>query len=520
MAIEREMTFNDYVGVLSRRLPYVLGFFTLVFLSSVAVALWLSPVYQSTGKILIESQQIQSDAAKQKYANERFEVLKQLALSKDNLQKIAIKYNLYKYDKMPSARQAEIDKLIRSGSMIELLKADAGDWGEKATFAFQVTYNYYKPEETFAVANDLVKLFLDENDRASKERVTETAEFYGREAEKQKIALERIEKEVTRYRQQHSSSLPENKDMQLGSLERLDADLRATQREYSETQAELRTLDVSLESAKAGLGLNTPSQQESKSSELELLKLDYAKQSSVYSENHPSLRVLKRRIDALEKNTPTAKEGNKSVTPQTVMVAKVEAQIDAAKARLQLLDSEEASIRAKMNRTESLVIQSAQTEGVLGTLLRDYENAKVAYAEMKAKQDNSKVAKNIEMENKGERFVLIESPVYPEKPVKPNRIMIILGGFLGAIASSIALALLLEALDKRLRGAGVLASAMKMQPIAVIPYITNQAEIKRKKYMVYFTLLSVLIASLLILLLIHVFFMPLDEFAAKIIARF
>jgi polysaccharide biosynthesis transport protein len=520
MAIEREMTFNDYVGVLSRRLPYVLGFFTLVFLLAVAVALWLSPVYQSTGKILIESQQIQSDSAKQKYANERFEVLKQLALSKDNLQKIAKKYNLYKYDSMPSAKQAQIDKLVRVATTIELLKADTGDWGEKATFAFQVSYNYYKPEETYDVTNDLIKLFLDENDRASKERVTETAEFYGREAEKQKIALERIEKEVTRYRLQHSSSLPENKDMQLGSLERLDADLRATQREYSETQAELRTLDVSLESAKAGIGLNTPTQQGSDSSELDLLKLDYAKQSSVYSENHPSLRVLKRRIDALEKHTSATKDSNKSVTPQSVMVAKVQAQIDTAKARLQLLDSEEASIRAKMNRTESLVIQSAQTEGVLGTLLRDYENAKAAYAEMKAKQDNSKVAKNIEMENKGERFVLIETPLYPEKALKPNRIMIILGGFLGAIATAIGLALLLEALDKRLRGAGVLATAMKMQPIAVIPYITNQAETKRKKNMVYYSVVSIVIGSLLILLLIHVFFMPLDVLATKIMSRF
>jgi polysaccharide biosynthesis transport protein len=152
--------------------------------------------------------------------------------------------------------------------------------------------------------------------------------------------------------------------------------------------------------------------------------------------------------------------------------------------------------------------------------LRDYENAKAAYAEMKAKQDNSKVAKNIEMENKGERFVLIETPLYPEKALKPNRIMIILGGFLGAIATAIGLALLLEALDKRLRGAGVLATAMKMQPIAVIPYITNQAETKRKKNMVYYSVVSIVIGSLLILLLIHVFFMPLDVLATKIMSRF
>jgi polysaccharide biosynthesis transport protein len=520
MAIERELSLADYIGILSRRLPYVLGSFALVFSLAVAYALWLSPVYQSTGKILIESQQIQSDSAKKNYANERFEVLKQLALSKENLQKIAKKYNLYNLDKMQASQQTTIDNLVRLFTTIELLKVDTGDWGAKATFAFQVTYNYYKPEETYAVTNDLVKLFLDENDRASKGRVIETAEFYSKEAEKQKIALEKIEKEVTRYKQQHSNSLPENKDIQLGSLERLDADLRATQREYSETLAELRTLDVSLESAKAGIGLNTTLDKNSGNSELELLKLEFAKQSSVYSENHPSLRVLQRRIDALEKNSNDTQVSSKSVTPQSVMIAKVQAQIDAANARLKLLDKEEASIRSRMNRTESLVIQSSQTEGVLGTLLRDYENAKVAYAEIKAKQDNSKIAKNIEMENKGERFVLIESPVFPEKAVKPNRWLIMIGGFFGAIASAIGFAFLLEALDKRLRGTDVLASALKLQPIAVIPYITNQIELKRKKYTLYRTLLGFLIGSILILLLIHVFFMPLDALATKIMSRF
>lgn len=520
MAIEREMSLTDYIGVLSRRLPYVLGIFALVFLLAVAYAIWLSPVYQSTGTILIESQQIQSDSAKQKYANERFEVLKQLALSKENLQKIAKKYNLYKLDKRPNSQKATIDNLVRLFTTIELLKADTGDWGAKATFAFKVTYNYYKPEETYAVTNDLIKLFLDENDRENKGRVIETAEFYSKEAEKQKIALEKIEKEVTRYKQQHSNSLPENKDIQLGSLERLDADLRATQREYSETLAELRTLDVSLESAKAGIGLNTTLEQNSGNSELELLKLEFAKQSSVYSENHPSLRVLQRRIDALEKNSNKTQAPSKSVTPQSVMIAKVQAQIDAANARLKLLDKEEANIRSRMNRTESLVIQSSQTEGVLGTLLRDYENAKAAYAEIKAKQDNSKIAKNIEMENKGERFVLIESPVFPEKAVKPNRLLIMIGGFFGAIACAIGLAFLLEALDKRLRGVDVLATALKLQPIAVIPYITNQIELKQKKYTVYRTLLGLLMGSILILLLIQVFFMPLDVLATKIMSRF
>jgi polysaccharide biosynthesis transport protein len=519
MALEKEMSLHDYINVIKRRFPYVISSFFLIFLAVAAYAIKLPPVYQSTGTILIESQQVQSDLAKEKYATDRFAALKQVVLSKDNLYKIAKKYKLYGVDKKPNLSPEGLVTALRANVKVDLLQADAEQWGDKPTFAFNVAFKYYNADDTYNVANDIVKLFLDENDRASKERVTETAEFFAKEAEKQKIALEKIEKQVTEYKRLHSNSLPENKSIKVVSLERLENDLRATQREYSATQAELRSLDVSMESAKAGIGINAIQESGSGASELEKLRAELVKLNGLYSENHPSVRALQRRIDALEKNGSVSSAA-KPVTAQSVMIAKVQAQIDTANARLKALDIEEASIRAKINQTEGLVMQSAQTEGTLGALLRDYDNAKAAYTEIKAKLDNSKIAKNIEMENKGERFVLIEEPLLPEKPIKPNRIMIILAGFFGAIASAVGLAVMLEALDRRVRGVDALASIMKLQPIATIPYITNMAEVKRKKYLVSYTIFSILTALVFLLLIVHFFIMPLDILTTKILERF
>lgn len=522
MAIEQEMSFNDYINIIRRRFLYVIGFFILAFLASIAVALKLSPVYQSTGTILIESQKIQPDQAIQKYAVDRFEALKQVVLTNENLVRIASKNKLYDLNKKKNVEAAGLAQATRANIVVNLLTADSGQWGDKPTFAFQVSFNYYKPNETYNVTNDLIKLFLDENDKASKNRATETADFFSKEAEKQKVILEKIEKEVTSYKQRFSNSLPQNKEMQVTSLQRLEEDLRATQREYSATQAELRSLDVSMESAKAGIGLNTgPKETNSTADELDKSKIEYARLSSIYSENHPTLKALQRKIDALEKSaTPSAPTSNKSVTAQSVMVSKVQAQIDSANARLRSLEADESNIRGRIRQIEGLVLQSAQTEGALGTLERDYENAKTAYAEIKAKQDNSKIAQNIEMENKGERFVLIEAPLLPQKPIKPNRILIILAGFFGAIGGAIGFAVLLEALDTRVRGVDALVSIMKIQPMATIPYITNKGEIKRNRNFIYNVLTMALILLILTLLLVHFFIMPLDILMSKIIAKF
>ncbi len=520
MALEQELTFNDYIKIIRRRFPYVAGFFFFTFLATLAIALKLPPVYQSTGTIFIESQQVQQGLLKDTieiYATQRIEVLKQVVLTRENLVKLAQKYNLFDLDKKPKLSPSTIAAATLSGITINLVKSTAGqDWEAKPTIAFQISYNYYDSDVTYKVANDLVKLFLDENDKANKERVTQTAEFFGQEAEKQKIALEKIEKEITDYKRAHSQSLPQNKEVQVSSLNRYEDDLRETQREYSATQAELRSLDVALESAKAGIGLNAGLDS---GSELEKLKLEFAKLSGIYSENHPTLRALQRRIESIEKNT-RPQTGSKPVTAQSVMVAKIQAQIETANARLKSLEIEEANIRAKIRQTEGLVLQGTQTEGALGALLRDYDNAKAAYAEIKTKQDNAKISQNLEMEDKGERFVLIEAPLLPEKPIKPNRLLIILGGFFGAIAGAIALAVLMEKLDKRVRGVDALAAIMRIQPMAAILYITNTAELKRQKYLVSRTLTSILAIIFLVLLLVHFFVMPLDILTSKILARF
>jgi polysaccharide chain length determinant protein (PEP-CTERM system associated) len=529
MAIKREMTLGDYLNVIKRRLPMVLGVFLLVFLVALVVAIKIPAVYQAGATILIESQQVQSGDpnSKEKFASERFEALKQVALSNEKLFKIADKYKLYGLDKAPRA-PADVAAALRANIKADLLKADAEAWQGKPTVALQISYSYHKPQEVFDVTNDVVKLFIEENDKTGKLRANETAEFYAAEADKQKAILLKIEKDITKYKQTHANSLPEHKDMQLESLDRLELDLRDTQRQYASTQAELRALDVSMESAKAGIGVNAGLEQGGGAAnaagvtELAKLKAELEKLNGVYSDDHPTVRALKRRIDTLEKSEvgKSSGSGDKPVTAQSVMVAKVQAQIDSANARLSLLERQEGTIRNKMSQIEGRVVQSAQTEGELGTLTRDYDNAKAAYAELKTKQDNAKIANNIEMENKGERFVISEAPILPTGPIKPNRKMLVLAGLFAAIFASIGSAILLEMFDGRIRGVDALAAIMKMQPIATIPYISSPSEEASKKRVLISKLVGAVIVVLALLIIVHLFISPLGVLISNVLAKF
>jgi succinoglycan biosynthesis transport protein ExoP len=519
MSLKSEMGLNDYINVIKRKLTYVIIFFVIAFVITVAYALYLPPVYESTGTILIESQQVQpNDLAKTTFAEDRFESLKKVVMSNEKMVGLAKKYQLFGLDKNPklnSDREIIIAKLMRANATINSLQADAGNWGQKSTFAFQVSSQFNTAENSYNIANDIIKLFLTQNEQSTQEKASESAEFFAKEAEGKRVALEAIESQIAAYKRTHPNALPQNVEMQATSIDRLETDLRAAQRERSATEAELRSLEISLESAKSGADTETLGDV-SPESELDKLKIELTKQSTIYSENHPAIRSLKRKIEALEQGQgATAAAEPKVSKAQTATVAKLQAQIGSAKARINSLVSEQAEIRAKISRTQGFVMESAQSEGVLGALERKYEAANEEYIAAKAKQDNAKVEKNIQLENKGERLVLVESPVLPASPIKPNRLMLIILGFLVSAAGAVGLAVLIEALDGRVRGVDSISSVIKLQPMATIPYIKNEGDEIQVKYEFYNIVYIVFSIVVLALILVHFFVMPLDEIASK-----
>jgi len=518
MAVKRELTFNDYLAILRRRALHITGIFLLVLLATVVIAIKAPSVYESSGTILIESQKIPQglvQATVETYAAERIEVLKQRVMTRDNLYAIVKKYQLFNVDKKLLTKSELVDRMRKKLGIV-LVDADLGDYAAKTTIAFKISFQYYKPEVAYQVTNEVVNLFLATNEKARKEKATETSVFLTEEAEKQRKSLEIIEKNVANYKQKHSGALPQNMELQMASLERTETDLREVQRNYAATEAEIRNLELELESAKAGIGVGLPQGNQNPATELENLKTEYAKLSGIYKENHPALRSLQRKIETLEKNESSVTPESKPVTTlRSMMVAKVEQQIEAAKSRLESLRNEQSSLRAKLSRVEGQVIQTPQVEGALATLMRDYENAKARYEDIKAKQVNAKMSENLEMENKGERFALIEAPVHPEKPISPDRPKILLVGFFIAIASAIAIVMLMESLDMRIRGADAISDILQIRPLVLIPHIPTRPELNRRKNFSRNIYTGIAMLALCIWLIAHFFATPLNVLLSK-----
>ena len=143
MATEYEFTLTDYLSILKRRWMQMLAVFIVVVLAALGVAMLMSPVYQSTGTILVEAQQIPDDVVKAtvtSYADERIEVIKQRVMTRDNLYRIINKYKLYP-KKIDSETTSTLIDLMRQSLTVELLNADVQNaQGGRATIAFKVGF--------------------------------------------------------------------------------------------------------------------------------------------------------------------------------------------------------------------------------------------------------------------------------------------------------------------------------------------------------------------------------------------
>ena len=159
-------------------------------------------------------------------------------------------------------------------------------------------------------------------------------------------------------------------------------------------------------------------------------------------------------------------------------------------------------------------------EAEYGAMVREVEAEQAKYAELRQKQMTAQLSQNLESEQKGERFTLIEPPMQPQKPIRPNRPAILAIGLMLALGGAVALVALLEALDNRVRGRREVMALLGVPPLAVIPWVAppevnDQA---RRKVRLRFAA-GAAGGAVVALLLVHVLFKPLDVLWAVLLRR-
>jgi polysaccharide biosynthesis transport protein len=121
-------------------------------------------------------------------------------------------------------------------------------------------------------------------------------------------------------------------------------------------------------------------------------------------------------------------------------------------------------------------------EKAYNTLVVERNNTQVKYNDLMAKYMESQVAHGLEKERKGERFTLIDPARFPDRPVKPNRLAILLIGFVLAVGGGVGFAALREFSDDSVRDSRRLSRATPFPVLVGIPRIETRGDIARRRW--------------------------------------
>lgn len=504
MATEYQLTLLDYLSIMRRRAPYLVGIAGIVFVISVIVSFVIPPTYLATGTIMVESQQVPDNIVQSAIKNqidERISIIKQRVMTRDSLLRIANKYSLFK-DSSSTMTSSELIEAMRNRVNIELLSSDALSSNSRvqSTIAFTLSFEDKQREVAYQVANDLTTLFLDWNVKLRTEGATETTIFLTEEANKLRLEVERIEQQIAKYKQQNSNNLPEQLTLRMTMLARAEGDLREVVRDLQATKNELNSLGVELSAAKSGMGDDLPQT-------LPALKAEYAKLSATYNESHPDMKALKRKIDALEKEPKTSETANVPENAPTLEIFKIEAQIASAISRQASLVNQKKALESKISENELAMVLTPKAAQGLDVLIRDRDSVQKKYEELRSKQITAQISESLENENKSERFILLEPPIMPEKAFKPNRVKIVALGFFLAIASSVGMLLMMASFDSKIRGVDALEHVLGQRPLVVIPYLIIQEEWSRKKRLLKLGIILTVCVVILVAIALYFLYM-------------
>jgi len=519
------LSFSDLLGLARRRFAVFANTFVASLSIAVLLAFGLPSVYESTGTILIEQQNIPDDLVQStitSYADERIQVISQRVMSTDNLAGLVQRHELFGYGQDDESIVTKVTKL-RNSIIIEPISADVFNQSSgrpgQATIAFTVTVGNKSPDVARDLATEVTDLFLEENKRSRAAQTLETVSFLESQSVAYQSEIDRIDGEIADFKSKYQGMLPENMSFNLQSLDRIE-------RQLIEIRGEIRTLEervrylqderrLSLTESGGAVDRMAELQEEyarvsakyapnhpdvlNIRREIEILRqvdgassnadsamviaqvrqeLELARER--YSADHPDVRSLERTLAALEAQNLSAESGSVLVTSPAVR--QIDSEIREKNAVLSGLRQTQEALGVEIASLEKELQREPEVERQYKMLSRRYEDAVERHDDIQAKLATARMSSQLETEQLGERFTPIDPPRLPREPASPNRIGILVLGMVLAGALSIAALALAEVLDSSVRNSRDVRELLGVPPLASIPLVETHSD-RRKRFL-------------------------------------
>lgn len=531
------LEWNDVRSLVRRnRKPFFMIFCT-IFISSIVIAFTLPPIYRAETTIFIEEQQIPESyvgSTITNYAEERISSIRQQVFNSDRLKNIIETYNLY-----PEIREkfGMVDAISKMREAINMEPNSANYTNRatgkniSATIAFILSFEGRDPETVQKITNVLSDLFLEEDSLIKERMTTATTEFLSTESEALKEELQEYDRRISEFKKRHFGELPEHSAVNLSNIGRLEREYERVAMQIRDLQDQKKILEGQLASVDPLLSIQIDGENVARnpSERLKYLRLQLISRQSVLHDTHPDIAKLKREIEELENKAGVSgsyqgetkrlvslkaelagMEGNygpkhpdviklneeikileKSIeskviegrsrnmsmqVPDNPVYINLVTQISSVTASIGNLTNDMKNIQEELSEYRKRIEKSPTIEREYNELTRDYKTKTAKYDEIMNNLIAANFAKGVEEGQHGQRFEIKNYAYLPGKPYKPNRIAILMIGFILASSSGIGFTALKEFFDKSIKTEKDLERLFGLEVLTVISKVETRKE--------------------------------------------
>lgn len=508
----KKLALADIFRALRRRIwliviPPVLAFFAALLYSST-----LPDLYQSDMLIAIDPQRVPDAFVRTTVTLEtdrRLDALTVKVLSRTVLQQLIEEFDLYPAERETMAVEDVVAKM-RANIRVDL-EMPRPRWGVvPQPTAFHVRFTHPDPKLAAAVAQFLGQSFVEQNITDRGNLAGATNRFLETQLREARSRLEEQERKLEAFRQRHGKELPTQAASNMQALTTAqmrtqslvesiarDRDRKLmAERLFREAAAEpvVAPTVVSPTPSASPIPVNASAQDQLVAARNALAALRMR-----YQADHPDVVRSERQIVELEAKAAAEQKARASAAAETTAAAappqpvqavgdpvrrerlrQMQAEIESLDRQIAFKESEEQRVRLETEEYQRRLEAVPGLESEWISLTRDYDTQQQAYKELLTKSSAAQVAANLEQQDIGERFRIVDPAVVPVNPLPAVRARINGAGLAIGLLLGLAIAAFLEIKDTSFRSEADVLEVLSVPVLIMVPRIVTAQEERQR----------------------------------------
>jgi polysaccharide chain length determinant protein (PEP-CTERM system associated) len=473
-----EIALSDVKRIL-RRYWWIPTFMTLTLGTlGLTASLVLPKKYTSSTVVLVEQPTVPSDVIKSVInndLNQRMASMKAQILSRSRLEMIINKFNLYPQQRATTHMDDLVEKL-KNAISVELIQPMAGS-ADREPPGFNISVTFDNPQLAQQICQEISSAFMEQNATIRILKTGKVSEFLTQQLNDAKAKLDEQDQKLAQFKAEHLVSMPEQEQANLAMLGTMNSQLDATTQALSRAQEDKSLNETLLNQQESSWKATLSGQQnpETQDQELATLQEQLSALLAKYTPEHPDVIKLKAQIEDLKKRIGEgAPAKSAAATAQAALreppsIQQLRAKIKQDDFSIADLTKRQSQIQEQIRGVQGRLQASPVVEQQLKELTRNYQTASDIYNDLLKKRENSDMAKDLEQQQEGETFRVVDSPSLPSTPSFPKKIVFVGGGLGGGLGLSIGILYLLALSDKALYSERDVEVCLKLPVLASVP---------------------------------------------------